>query len=259
MNDNEATSLVVAAQVAMKKGELSEAVTLSLGPLREREGMQGNVSVAFFDQTGATALTAEGTELSIDVTAYPAFQDPEDRDAIDICALPGSLDSYCEVHHTCFKGLFCKKGTCRPCQECRYQGDSTGPEPTNTLTDPPGFTCPHTNCPLSPVCPNRLQSDGVMSEGCPTGCPTRYDPIWMPPQCTNMIPDTEVNQELIAMEIQDYCGSIADVGGVIWITVILAIGVMCGCGLVKMVFDGLEADVIDDKACMRDGLYRGRE
>ena len=33
----------------------------------------------------------------------------------------GTLDSFCEVHHTCILGLFCKKGTCRPCGECRYQ------------------------------------------------------------------------------------------------------------------------------------------
>jgi len=29
--------------------------------------------------------------------------------------------------------------------------------------------------------------------------------------------------------------------------------------MVKLVFDGLEADVIDDKACIRDGVHCGPE
>jgi hypothetical protein len=262
MNDAECVSLAIEAHVAMKRGDFGTAVSSALEPFRNKQGLSGNASIAFYSELGATPFSASGVKLDIDISGYPAFRDPSDRDAVDICADPGSLDSYCVVHHTCLVGLFCKKGTCRPCGECRYQGDSSGPEemPTNTVVDPPDFSCPHINCPGSPMCPNRPQADGQMSKGCPVSCPDSYDPIYMPPQCTAMIPDSEIDANFKKTAIEtDYCGHIEDINAVLAITFVLTIAVMCLCGFVKIFFDALEEEVEDDKECMRNGVYRGPE
>ena len=262
MNDAECVSLAMEAHVAMKRGDFGTAVSSVLKPFRSEQGLSGNASVSFYSELGATPFSASGEKLDIEMSDYPAFRDPFDRDAVDVCAAPGSLDSYCVVHHTCLMGLFCKKGTCRPCGECRYQGDSSGPEnmPTNTVVDPPDFSCSHINCPGSPMCPNRPQADGQMSTGCPVGCPDTYDSIYMPPQCTAMIADSEIDEKLKQTAIAtDYCGHIEDSNIIIGISLCLVIAVTALCGCVKISFDALEEEVEDDKECMRNGVYRGPE
>jgi hypothetical protein len=40
---------------------------------------------------------------------------------------------------------------------------------------------------------------------------------------------------------------------------VFGLGVLCACIMLKTIFDGLAEDVEDDKACLRDGVYRGPE
>jgi len=80
------------------------------------------------------------------------------------------------------------------------------------------------------MCPNRPQADGQMSTGCPVGCPDTYDSIYMPPQCTAMIPDSEIDEKLKQTPIAtDYCGHIEDLNIIIGISMCLTIAVCVEC------------------------------
>lgn len=81
----------------------------------------------------------------------------------------------------------------------------------------------------------------------------------MPPQCLAMIPDSEIAEDLIDLDIQDYCGTITDPTQIFVVALAVIVLFLCLCFIGKVIFDGLEEDVIDDKECMRDGVYRGPE
>jgi hypothetical protein len=91
------------------------------------------------------------------------------------------------------------------------------------------------------MCPNRPVAPGAeeLSTGCPPGCPDFYDTIWMPPQCLAMVPYSDIDPDLIALDPNDYCGTIADQTLLVIVPLAIVSAFMCMCFLGKLIFDGL--------------------
>jgi len=256
MSDDDAIAIAVAVLVALRDGSIQSETNRQLGPLRAGEA---DVSVTDFSSKSVLPVAANGTILSVPPSSFPSYRDPSRLDAVDNCASAGTLDSLCSFHYQCMAGLFCKRSTCRPCDECRYDGDSVGPSPTNILANPPDFSCPQWNCPSSPTC-QRVTVAIPQGSTCPEGCPPAYDPVWMPPQCSAEVPDSQIDASLTAKIKLDDCGSnLGNLGGILGQVLGMCFAFIAGCFFIKCWFDAAQEDVREHKACVRDGIYRGPE